>query len=165
MGRNSNLSSLDTDQIVKKVFQEDLDAQRVVLVGNEKMELSVDSDKLSSAISNAIKDSLKDVKFEQTTVPQLISAPYIEEKAEPIIIPIREIEKIEIPVIIKETEIRTIEVPVIIEKIVTVEKPIIIKETEFKEVYREKEFPKWHKICMFLQTAAVFGILLSHILK
>lgn len=33
------------------------------------------------------------------------------------------------------------------------------------EVTKEKEVPKWHKICIIMQTVALLGLLISHILK
>jgi hypothetical protein len=161
MSKNSSSSQLDTDQIIKKVFQEDLEANRVVLVGGEKININVDSAQIGKSLGDVLKEYMRDY-----SAPQLISAPYIEEHAqEPIVVTVKEIERIEIPTIITQIEYRTIEVPVLIEKIVTVEVPIVIKEVEFKEIIKERDFPNWYKICFILQTIVVCSILISRFIK
>lgn len=157
--KNSSLTQLDTNQIIQATFDEKQDAQRVILVGGEKLDIKVDSNK----IAEAIKDSLKNI-----TVPSHNDWPLTNnfmpvEIERNVFIP--QIQKIEIPTIIKEIEYKTVEIPVIVEKIVYIDKPVFIKEIEFKEIYKEKEFPLWHKICTMVQTIVVIGLLLSHFIK
>lgn len=165
MSKNSSSSQLDTDQIVKKTFQEELDAQRVVLVGGEKISLTVDMEQMSKSLSEMFEKQHKEFSRNYNN-PPLINLPYVEEKAqEPVIVTIKEIERVEVPTIITQIEYRTIEIPVFTEKLVTIEKPIVIKEIEFKEIYREKDFPNWYKLCFVLQTMVVCGIFLSRFIK
>lgn len=155
MQKNEHFTQLDTDQIVKKKFDESLDADRVYLVGGDNLNFSIDSDK----IAQAVKEGLNSIKFTSESKSQV---EFVEKY---IFIPKIEIKEIEKQIFIPQIEYRTIEVPVITEKIVTIEKPIIIKEIEFKEVYIEKEVPKWHKVCILLQTSAIIGLLIGHFIK
>ncbi len=162
MSKNSNISQLDNNQMVQKMFDEELDAQRVSIVGGGDIKINIDP----SQITDAIKDGLRDFNFTGNT--SIINTPTID-KPETLIIKenvfIPQIQKIEVPVIVKEIEYRTIEIPVITEKIVTIEKPIIIKEIEFKEVIKERNYPLIIKVCTVLQTIAVIGILLFNFLR
>lgn len=155
MQKNNNLTQLDTDQIMKKKFNESLDADRVYLVGGENLNFSMDSDK----IAQAVKEGLSHIEFNKEPKSQV---EFVEKH---IFIPKIEIKEIEKQVFIPQIEYKTIEVPVIIEKIVTIEKPVVIKEIEFKEVYREKEVPKWQRVCIIMQTIAVLGLFISHLIK
>jgi len=149
--RNIHFSQLDTDQIIKKRFDASMDADRVILVGGEKLDISIDSDK----IANAIKDSLSNINQSSKSEIQIIE--------KNVFIP--KIERVEVPVIIKEIEYKTIEIPFITERIVTVEKPIYIKEIEFKEIIKERHYPLLIKVTTIIQTLCVLGLLILTILK
>lgn len=155
--KNQNQTQLDTDQIMKKKFDESLDADRVILVGGEKLELSIDSDK----IANAVKEGLKTVYFNapKQETKEHYSAPQIIEKN--VFIP--KIERIEVPII--RTEYKTIEIPVITEKIIYVDKPIIVKEYEIREIVKERYYPLIMKISALVQAICVTGLLLINLLK
>lgn len=164
MSRNLTSTHLDTDQIMKKKFDETYDADRVVLVGGDKIELTVDSNKIASAIGDSITSTLGSINF-----GNFGKASSVAEKN--IFIPQVEIKTIEIPTIIKEIEYReiekivyvpqieykTIEIPVISERIITVDRPIVIEKV--------REVPKWQKICFIIQTIAVIGLFISHLTK
>lgn len=133
-----------------------MDADRVILVGGEKLDISIDSDK----IANAIKEALQGESYKlQDNVKQ--SEIQIIEKN--VFIP--KIERVEIPVIIKEIEYKTIEIPVITERITTVEKPIYIKEVEFRDVIKERHYPFVIKLTSIIQAICMVGILLLTILR
>src|SRR5579871_3245189 len=119
--KNTKLSQLDTDQIHKATFEESHDAQRVVLVGAEKLNIEINETKLLQSIETG----LKNIKIE---APKTDIIPFLTEKEveKPVFIP--QIERIEIPVIVKETEY--------------VEKPVFIKEIEFKEIEKTVYVPK-----------------------
>lgn len=159
MSKNSNLSQLDTNQIVQKMFDQELDAQRVSIIGGADIKIDIDP----SQITDAIKEGLKNIVIPPQKTPEIV--PFMTEKEVEKHVFIPQIERIEVPVIIKEVEYKTVEVPVIIEKIVTVEKPIIIKEIEFKEVIKERNYPLIIKVCTVLQTMAIMGILLLNFLR
>lgn len=161
--KNNNLTLLDTDQIIKKKFDESMDAERVIIVGGEKLELSIDSDK----IANAVKEGLSGLKIGESSKPEQYNVrqqeiQYVEKQ---VFLPQIEIKTIEVPVIIKEIEYREIEKPIYIEKIVTVEKPIVIKETEFKEVIKERHYQLIIKITSIVQALCIVGILLLTLFK
>lgn len=161
MMKNTNFSMLDTDQIIKKKFDESHDADRVILVGGEKLELSIDSDK----IANAVKEGLSNFRFMPENIPKVDLQPQIQSIKENVFIPQIEIKTIEVPVIIKEIEYREIEKPIYIEKIITVEKPVVIKEIEFKEVYKERYYPLTMKLAAIIQAVCMVGILLINLLR
>lgn len=158
--KNINLTQLDPNQILQAIFQEDKDAQRVVLVGGEKLDITVDSNK----IAEAIRDGLKNITVPSYNerLPSFTNAIPIEKN---IFIPQIEIKTIEIPTIIKEIEYREIEKPIYIDRFVTVDKPIIIKETEFRYIEVEKKYPKILKITAVVQAIGVICILLMNFFK
>lgn len=153
--KNLKLTQLDTNQITQRKFDEENDAERVVVVGQN---LSVDSDK----IARAIKESLKEIKITTPDWPINNSFMPIEIEKHTFI---PKIETIEVPIILKEIEYREIEKPIYIEKIVTVEKPIIIKEIEFREIVRERHYPLVLKIAAVAQVFLMLGILLINLFK
>jgi hypothetical protein len=155
--KNANFSLLDTDQIIKKKFDESHDADRVILVGGEKLELSIDSDKIAAAVKEGI--SLSNFKFG----PEYIAKPDLQPQIQSIIVPQIEYKTIEIPVYYKEIEYKTIEVPVIIKEIEykEIEKQVIVKEIEYKEQY----YPLTMKIAAIFQALALGALLLTYLLK
>lgn len=159
MSKNSNLSQLDHNQMVQKMFDEKLDAQRVSIVGGGEIKIDIDP----AQITEAIREGLKNIVIPQQKTPEII--PFLTEKEVEKHIFLPQIERIEIPTIIKEVVYKTIEIPVITERIVTIEKPIILKEIEFREVIKERNYPLIIKVCTVLQTIAVLGILLFNFLR
>jgi hypothetical protein len=169
--KNTNFSQLDTNQIINRKFDESCDADRVVLVGGEKLELSIDSDK----IANAVKEGLKDFKFVSENIAKVDLQPQIQIVEKNVFIPQIEFKTIEVPVIIKEYQIiekqvvvpqieyKVIEVPVITERIVTIEKPVYI--TEFKEIIKEKYYPLTMKIAAVFQALCLAALLLTYLLR
>jgi hypothetical protein len=161
--KNTNLSLLDTDQIIKKKFDETHDADRVMLVGGEKLELTIDSDK----IANAVKEALSDFKFMSETTPKLDIPTQIQSTEKIVFVPQIEYKTVEVPVYIEKIQYKTIEVPVIVEKIEyrTVEVPVIIKEIEFREVIKERYYPLTIKIATLFQAFCMGALLLLNLLK
>lgn len=151
MSKNSNLSQLDPNQMLAREHDASHDAKRVILVGGEKIDLQVDSNKIAEAIKHGIMEMTIGIGSKETTEKQVI-VPQIEYRT------------IEVPVIIKETEYKTIEIPVITERIVTIEKPVII--TEYKEIIKNSnEIPLWIKLAIAGQSILILGIILSHFIK
>lgn len=161
--KNNNLSQLDLHQIVKATFQEENDATRVILVGGEKLELNIDSDK----IAEAVKEGLKYIQFEkeQQSLVKLDQPTTFQTIKENVFIPQIEIKEIEKIIYIPQIEYREIEKPLIIEKIVTIEKPIVIKEIEYKEILVEKYYPSFMKICTIMQAIGIIGLLIINLIK
>lgn len=141
MLKNENISSLDLAQIHKRTLDAEIDAQRVVIVGQE---LNQD------LLLNAVKEGLKDIKIESSVNNNTVS----------------EIKTIEIPVIVKETEIKfieiikhieipviqRIEVPVVVKEIQTIEieKPIYITETKVIEIEKKSNLDKYFLVLNIL---------------
>lgn len=160
MSKNSHLSSLDPNQITTKEHDESLDAKRVVLVGGEKLNITLDETKLVEAVKQGL-NSLTLPQNQTSGEIQVINVP----TKENVFIPHIEIKEIEKQVIVPQIEYRTIEIPVVTERIVTVEKPIVIKEIEFKEIVKERYYPKVITICALIQAGCMIGLLLLNILR
>lgn len=166
--KNNNLTSLDTDQINKRRFDEELDADRVIIVGQE---FSIDSDK----IAQAVKEGLSNIQFNDNgqmekkiesmlkSQSKVVNSTPIQTIKENVFIP--EVKIIEVPVIIKEIEYREIEKPIIIEKVITVDRQVIVKEIEIKEIYKERYYPFVMKASAVVQAVCVIGLLLINLLK
>lgn len=128
MNKNQHITSLDLHQMQLRALDEQNDAQRVVVVGQE---LNIDSSMLKEAISEGLKDIKIDIPNSQKET-LVIEVPTIVKETV--------IERIEIPKIVYETKIVEVEKPIIITevKIVEVEKPIIVTEVKFVEIVKEK---------------------------
>lgn len=168
--KNNNLSQLDPHQIVKATFQEENDATRVILVGGEKLELNIDSDKIAEAVKEGLKhidfnEGQKRQNFMQMKQQAQSSKAQTQIIKENVFIPQIEIKEIEKIVYIPQIEYREIERPIIVEKIITIEKPIVIKEIEYKEVLVEKYYPLFMKICTIMQAIGIIGLLISNLIK
>lgn len=112
--KNNKVSLLDRDQITSRLYDEENDAQRVILVGS-------DMSGLADTIKSSLEASLSNMKVDLATP----AAPAQ-----------REIQIVEIPVVVKEIEIREIEKPIVVEKpqVITVERPVITTKTEIVQV-------------------------------
>lgn len=154
MQKNSNLSQLDQNQMAQKMFDQDLDAQRVSIVGGADIKINIDP----SQITDAIKDGLKNINLTSPNNKQELLT--IKEN---VFIP--QIQIIEKQVIVKEIEYRNIEIPVLVKEYITVEIPVIQKEIEFKEIIKERNYPLIIKVCTVLQTIAILSILLLNFLR
>jgi hypothetical protein len=157
--KNINFSQLDTDQIIKRKFDEAIDADRVILVGGEKLELSIDSNK----IAEAVKEALSDFKF----MPETRAKVELPAQIQSILVPQIEYKTLEVPVIIKQIEYKEIEKIVYIPQIEykTIEVPIIVKEIEFKEIIKERYYPLTIKVATIIQAFCMMTLLLLNLLK
>ena len=109
MPKNEEITSLDHRQYSARMFGQDNDAQRVVIVGGENFSIKAD-----------------------VQVPER----QIDKIEIPVIVKETVFEKIEIPVVIKETVFEKVEIPVVTEsvKIIEIEKPIILQNTVIETV-------------------------------
>lgn len=114
-----NPSSRDPNQIVQYSHDEKNNAQRVMVVGGD------------FGLADAIKEGLKDLKFQQPEFPK-----FFQDEKEVIV---KQYEVLEVPRIIKEQEIKIIEVPKVIfeTKLIEIDKPFIVKETEVKVIEQQ----------------------------
>jgi len=124
VNKNQHLTLLDTDQIHKRVFDESVDAQRVVIVNNN-----------SSSLLNSVGekqpnlfDLFPKVEIKEIEKSVIIKELEIKEIEKPVIIIQEKITVIEVPKIIKEIEIK--EVEKIVEKIIYKDLPISIERTD-----------------------------------
>jgi len=136
MSKNLKVSSLDLNQMVRREFDEQNDAKRVTIVGGEKVDLIVDSDK----IAQAVKESLSKITLMNNTkeIEKHVFIPQIEYKV------------IEVPVIIKEIEYKTIE------------KPIVVKEI-IRE--KENDNSLFIKLGFIIQTVIIVGFCIFKLIK
>lgn len=144
--KNPNVSDLDHRHAQNRMFDQDNDAQRVVIVGGG---LSLDGQ--INASSNQI---------------QTVEVPTIVKEIQVIEIPViqKEVQIVEVEkqVIVKEFE--RIEVPLVVEtvRMIEIEKPVVITETKVIEVEKlvvVKEptaLPEWVKYVLYAQTLALF---------
>lgn len=126
MDDSKKLTQLDNGQIVRNLYDEKNNAQRMMIVGADLPNFKVEVD--PSLVSDAIEEGLKrfnppeNVRIERVEVPVIV----------------KEVQRVEVPVIVKETEIELIEVPtIIIQKETLVQKievPVIVKETVIERV-------------------------------
>lgn len=143
--KNSNVSLLDKEQIVVRMFDSENDAQRVVLVGSDGQQ-----------IAESIKDSLKDLKIE---------FPKINNQSEVKTVYIPDPKIFEVPVIIKEVQIQEIEKPIIITeiKVIEIEKPVVVPEVKIIEIEKHiiikqsEPMTNLIKYILIIQTIAILA--------
>lgn len=141
--KNMKLSQLDHQQISKHMFDEEYDAQRVIIVSGEVPDVKVDVD--AKSIVDAIQKGLEGFKAGPSS--QQIER-IIEHIEIPVIVKETVIERVEIPVIIKEIEYREIKVPFETVRTVEVEKPIFIKEQSIQIVKEETKETKYLRVAV-----------------
>lgn len=152
-------SQLDPGQIARNIYDEDQNAQRVVMIGD-------------FGIGEAIKEQLKDLKV-SVDMPQQREAKEIQVVEVEKILKELQLERIEIPVIVKEIEIREIEKQVIVDKYhtITIEKPVIVEKTNVVTVDRpiivkeQEKFPELIKYLLILQTLSLMALTVSSFIK
>jgi len=140
------LTQLDNTQLPRYMYDDEMQAQRVVVVGGDF--------KVNAQVEQAPQI---ETRIEKIEVPVIVKE--VQEIKIPEIIKEVQIERIEIPVIVKEVELQVIKTEVVVTKpeIVQVEKPVFID--------RYHQLPKWAYACMALQAVSSFGLLIAHILK
>jgi len=147
--QNKNLSLLDTDQMSKRTFDQEHDAQRVILVGSDGQQ-----------IADSIKDALKDIKIE---VPQ---APVAPAQSITQVVPSFDVIKIPYQTVVKEIEIKEIEKQVFVPeyRIIEIEKQVIVPEYRSIEIpiKTEQKESKLLHILLVVQTLASIILSIMH---
>jgi hypothetical protein len=130
MSENITMSQKDVAQIEKYEHDDDLCAKRVIIVGGDKLDIAIDSDKIANSVANAVSHSLAvskqqevvacncqpEIKVIEVKVPFSVpSEPQIITIKEPQIVLQHQVERIDFPVIVKEYEV--INVPVIVKEV------------------------------------------------
>jgi hypothetical protein len=141
-------TNMDTNQIVRSQHDESHDAQRVTIVGGD------------FGIAEAVKESLKDLKIEIPTAPQVVKQeqPFVIEKE----VIVKEYEVLKVPEIIKEYEVKIVEIekPIVVYETKLIEVPVIQKEIEYVDrqviVKEVKDYDKYVKALLIVQ---VLGLL------
>ena len=165
MNKNTNITSLDSAQITKYTYQEELDANRVFLVGGEKLELSVDN----AQLAKAVQDGLSRAKLELPKEKEIQLVRY--DVNVPVSVVDTIVQKVEVPVIIKEPIFR--DVPVIVREQYTdikkIEVPVIVKEYEVLKVevpvVLENKFDRIFKISLLVLLGLLTISQYIHIIK
>ena len=171
MGIEKKLSNHDVNQIHQYLYNEELNASRVEIVGFEglKIEPKIDLGTLEHTLA-----SQKELKIERIEIPVPIHT--TETKVETIQVPVVikevQIEKIEVPTIIKEIQIVEVEKVVYQDRIVKVEVPVIVKEIEYKEIEKPLIFNsntgklerKSIDIVQIVQVLILFGMFIKLLL-
>lgn len=157
------LSSLDVNQIIKHQYEEDMNAQRVVIVGQ-------DMSSLAESIKESVKEGLKNINFDLSFPKQeqplvietevIVKEPQIIEVEKVITIYETKIVEIEKIVIVKEPQIVEIEKPMIIiePKIIEIERPVFIDRIKV-------DIPGWFKFLICCETIILLGVILSYVIK
>lgn len=154
-------STRDIHEIHQNEHDEANAARRVVIVGGGKVDIQVDTSKVSESISEALKgikldipeikipESSGETKIEVIEVPVQTFVPQVETK-------IIEVPK---PIITTEYKVVEIEKPIVTEvlKTIEIEKPVITEKVVEK-------VPAWAWSLIISQTMAVIGGLLYYYL-
>jgi hypothetical protein len=159
--QNTNLSNKDPGQISRHEHDEYLNAKRVVIVGDAKIELD------TAGIKQQLEESFKTINFtggngqvQVVEIPKIITERVIDvvqiEKEKIVVIPEIRIERIEVPVFNEKIVKIEVERPVYYEtlKIIEVEKPVIIKETI-------EVTPKWVMPVFFTNLVLLTGAIIT----
>lgn len=160
MSKNTKITSLDVGQIIPRVYDESNDSYRMTIIGGADISVQVDTNALTSAITEGIKGIQFQSYSEPTKDIQIVEIPKQEFIVQKEIV----INTIEIPQIIiqKEVEIKEIKVPkIIIQKeieVLRVEVPVITTN-----VVTQKE-DKYFKLFVIIQSIVTLGLLIKHLL-
>lgn len=155
--RNNQLSQLDVNQMQQRMYQEESDAQRVVIVGQ-------DMSSVAESIKEAVKEGLKNIsidlpKQEQPLVIEkqvIVKEPMVIQTERIIEIPvIKEIEKI---VIVKEYEVIEKPITIIQPQIVTIEKPIFMDRIK-------PGIPGWFSFLFLCQSVILISLLINFLTR
>lgn len=154
--KNTHLTQLDPNQVSVKEHDEQNDAKRVIIVGQ-------DLSGMEEGIRKAVEQGLANARLElpkQDVADQHFNVIEVEK---PVYIPQVEYQFVEIPKIVKEIEYREIERPVYITEYKTIEVPVIVKEIQ--EVKNHNEVPAWVKVLLGSHILTWLGMLISHFIK
>jgi hypothetical protein len=149
------LTQLDVNQIHTRVYDEDAEAQRVIVING-------------NFPNNNNESSSGSIKIETIEVPVIIKDLEIKEVDKIITIP--ELKIIEVQKVLQDTktEVIRVEVPqIIIQKevqIIEVEKPIIIREVQNVTI-PEFKFPEWVKYAIGAYLLMNLGLLIKLLFK
>lgn len=148
------ITSLDPHQIAQYKYDDERRADRVILVGGEKLNINADLGGLEAKVQE-LSSSLK---LLSNTVPPMQNAPEVKIVEVPKIEVVKQVQykEIEKPVIVKQVEYKEVQVPVIVtdKQIVEVEKPVLVEKLI--------DFPIWLKLCLAIQTLAIIAIAIKH---
>jgi hypothetical protein len=161
VNKEVKLTHLDSNQIVRYSFNEDLMANRVEIVGSDSITVNIDTKPLEEAIKNGF--------LKQDDKPQHLATmkPEIEyrELRVPEIIKEKELQIIQVPTVIHTKEFQIVEVPRIIEKevikLVEIEKVIVVPKVEIVEKTIIIEKIKSINYLMVLQTIAIIALVIK----
>lgn len=151
--------NLDPPQIARITFDEVLGAQKVTIVGLDKVDLTADMNPVVEEI-RLLKEQLnnpqKEVMFKEIPVP------VIETK-------VVEIEK---QIVVKETKIEEIKVPQVIKETVYREIPITVVETRFEKIevpvittVTKTQLPLWAMIVLAVQSTTILSFIIAKLLR
>lgn len=148
----NKLTMRDANQIIQHTHDEQLNANRVVLVGNS---IDVDSDKIANSVGNAI--SKLNFNYPQQTPIQIVEVPII----------VKEQEIVYVDRVVVETKFIEIEKPIYLEtqKIIEIEKQIVVKEQLIVKVpefiTKFEPIPLWMKVsfALFLGLSLIINLI------
>lgn len=141
-------STRDNLEMNQHEHDEGLNAKRVVVVGQGELDLDVDTEKITEALTEAMKG----FKIDMSNQPRTSEIKIVEIPTQ-VFVPQVETKIVEVPVVVKETQVIEVEKPILTEsvKIVEVEKPITI------EKYIEKT-PAWAWALLITQVFTIGGL-------
>lgn len=169
--KNNNLTLLDPNQIQQLQYDQDHDAQRVIIVG----------DNGSRQIADTIKESLKDIKIEIPeqkqqesliiSVPTIVKEIEIREVEKTILIPDYKVFEVEKTIVIPQIKIVEIEKPIIVPEYRTIETPIIVREQQIERievpviVKQNEPMSTFIKTILIIQTLGVLARVFFEIIR
>lgn len=153
--KNKNISELDVNQMDRLVFDEKMDANRVVIVNWDQIANAIVPGTINTPLDyqNHLKNSIPST-IEKIEVPTIIKE--------------QEIKIIEVPHIVIQKEIERVEIPVIIKQYEKIEVPVIVKEKEIIEKFADGKIitksiiPKWFTIAFIIQSLILVGMIIKY---
>ena len=142
------LTDIDPSQIARYKYSSKYNADRVVIVGGEGLNIQ----------ANIPDQKVQIVEIEK---PFIVKEIEIREVEKLVIVEKEKIIEIEKPVVVKEIQLVEVirEIPVYQEKVITVSVPQIVE----KEVFRD--YPKLIQIVLIVQAVAILGLLILNLVK
>jgi len=147
--KNRPLTNMDSDQIPRYTYEEDMRASRVVLVGGEGLTIN------ATVAAQPAASQAPQIEIKEIQIPQIILQKEVE------------IKEIQVPQVVVQESVKVVEIPqIIVQKEVevkTVEVPVIIKESaQAMSVSVEKS--KAELVLQIVQTALLGIIALALLL-
>ena len=151
--------NLDPPQMAAITFDKELGAQKVTIVGLDKVDLTADMKPVVEEI-RSLKEQLnkpqKETEYREVPVP--VVQTQVVEVEKTIVVTETKIEKIQVPHIVKETVYREIPVTVVQTRFEKIEVPVITTVVK-------KELPLWAMIVLAVQSVSIISYVIAKLIR